>query len=274
MSGFHKPKVKAPAPELLQKTQEVLDKTGVDTICHASACPNIAECFHRGTATFLILGPYCTRSCAFCNVPRGRGGFDPDEPMRVAQAVEGLGLSYVVVTSVDRDDLSDFGAGAFVATLRAVRERSGAKVELLTPDFQAKTPYLKQIIKAAPDKLAHNLETTERLYKRIKSAGSYAKSLKVLEYYARSGITTKSSLIVGLGESMEELYKAIADLKNVGVRQLTIGQYLRPSSANIPVQKYYSPEEFDDLRSYALAQGFEGVQSGPLVRSSYYAERM
>ncbi len=274
MSGFSKPRVKAPAAELIGRTAEVLRTTGVDTICRASACPNITECFDRGTATFLILGPYCTRSCAFCNVPRGKGAVDESEPARVALAVIKLGLRYAVVTSVDRDDLDDFGARAFVRTVEAIKETSDAKVELLTPDFQAKSDALRLIVQARPDKLAHNLETVRRLYKKIKSAGSYTKSLSVLEYYAKSGIVTKSSLIVGLGESMEELFEAIKDLKEAGVRQLTIGQYLRPSPQNIAVQRYYGPEEFKELASFALELGFEAVQSGPLVRSSYYAERM
>ncbi len=273
--NFVKPKVKAPAPELIGKTKHILDIYKTHTICIESACPNITECFERGTATFLILGDICTRRCHFCNVAHGKPKeVDESEPMRVAAAVRDMGLRYVVVTSVDRDDLADFGATQFVKVCQAIKERTNTKVELLTPDFKAKVELLNRIIQAGADKLAHNIETVERLSKKIMPGCSYKKSLKVLEHYAKSGIVTKSSIMVGLGEEWQEIEKTLEDLRNAGVRQLTIGQYLSPSPAHTSVVRYYSPEEFDKLRQMALDIGFEAVVSGALVRSSYYAERI
>ena len=273
--NFVKPKVKAPAPELIGKTKNILDRYKTDTICLESACPNIAECFARGTATFLILGDVCTRRCHFCNVAHGKPkDVDESEPVRVASAVEDMGLKYVVVTSVDRDDLADFGAMQFVKVCQAIKERTEAKVELLTPDFKAKKELLDRIIQAGADKLAHNIETVERLSKKIMPGCSYTKSLDVLEHYAKSGIVTKSSIMVGLGEEWQEIERTLEDLRNVGVRQLTIGQYLAPSPAHAPVVRYYSSKEFEELRQMAFNIGFEAVVSGTLVRSSYYAERI
>ncbi|BCD68152.1 lipoyl synthase [Nitratiruptor sp. YY09-18] len=272
---YLKPRVKAPAPELIDTTLKILQKNSVNTICLESHCPNITECFHRKTATFLILGDICTRSCKFCSVKHAKPlPFDPTEPQRVARAVKELGLSYVVITSVDRDDLPDFGVSGFVAVTQAIKEQTDAKIELLTPDFKAKSELLAQIIAANPYKLAHNIETVERLSRWVMPGCSYQKSLKVLETYAKSGIITKSSLMVGLGETKKEIYESLQDLRCAGVQQLTIGQYLQPTSKQLPVQKYYSSQEFEELRQYALSLGFKAVEAGVLVRSSYYADKL
>ena len=274
--SFVKPKVKAPSPELIGNTERVLKRYNTNTICLESKCPNIAECFARGTATFLILGDICTRQCKFCNVTHAKPlDIDPMEPERVASAVQELGLSYVVVTSVDRDDLDDLGADQFVKTIRSIKMASPrTKIEVLTPDFQAKKELLGRIIDAKPYKLAHNIETVQRLSKKIMPGCSYTKSLKVLEYYAGSGIMTKSSIMVGLGESLDELRQSFQDLASAGVMQLTIGQYLQPSPNHAPVAKYYTPEEFELLREIAQEAGIHTVVSGVLVRSSYYADKL
>lgn len=267
---YLKPKVKAPAPELVSNTETILQATATNTICMASACPNRSECFARGVATFMILGNICTRTCRFCNVPHGKPPPpDPSEPVRVAEAVRRLGLSYVVITSVDRDDLADFGAKQFAKVCQMLQ---GVKVELLTPDFQGNLEAAQRVVDANPYKLAHNIETVERLTKVVMPGSSYKKSLKLLEFYAKSGILTKSSLIVGMGEQMEELAVTFKDLANAGVRQLTIGQYLQPSCEHLPVAKYYTQEEFKQLATMAQAAGIKKVVSGPLVRSSYYAD--
>ncbi len=270
-----KPRVKAPSPELIGDTQEVLQRHSLNTVCIASRCPNIGECFFRGTATFMILGDRCTRNCKFCSVAHARP-LPPDasEPERIARAVEELGLRYVVITSVDRDDLADFGASHFVRVTEAIRKRTDARIELLTPDFKGDSAALAAVIAAKPHKLAHNIETVRRLHRFIKPGSSYERSLAVLRTYANSGIVTKSSLIVGLGESIEEIEQTLQDLYDAGVRQLTIGQYLQPSKEQLPVQKYYTPEEFAALEAVAKDIGFEAVASGALVRSSYYAERL
>ncbi len=272
---YLKPRVKAPAPELVADTLQVLQRHRTNTICLESGCPNVSECFHRKTATFLILGNSCTRNCKFCAVAHAKPTpLDPTEPKRVARAIKELGLSYVVITSVDRDDLADYGASHFVAVVEAIKEQTTAKIELLTPDFKAKAALLAKIIAAKPYKLAHNIETVRRLSKRIMPGCSYDKSLEVLATYASSGIITKSSLMVGLGESMDEIYQTLEDLKAIGVQQLTIGQYLQPSPLQVPVQKYYSPHEFSEMREYALSLGFLAVEAGALVRSSYYADKL
>ena len=272
---YLKPRVKAPSPELIDATKKILDKNQTNTICTQSLCPNISECFMRGTATFLILGDICTRNCKFCSVTHAKPKeVDTSEPKRVAQAVSQLGLRYVVITSVDRDDLSDYGANQFVAVTKEIQKRSSAKIELLTPDFKANEELLHKVIEAKPYKLAHNIETVRRLSKKIMPGCSYEKSLKVLEIYAKSGIITKSSLIVGFGESKKEIEEALVDLKNAGVRQVTIGQYLRPTKGQLPVQKYYTPEEFYEIEAMGKTIGFDAVVAGSLVRSSYYAERL
>ncbi len=267
---YLKPKVKAPSLELIEKTSAILRQNGTNTICMESGCPNVSECFLRGTATFLILGSICTRNCRFCAVTHSKPGeVDLNEPKRIAKAVNELGLNYVVITSVDRDDLKDLGSRQFV---KCVEELRGIKVEVLTPDFQAKEEILDFVAGSAPYKLAHNIETVERLFKKIMPGCSYKKSLKVLSRYAKSNILTKSSIMVGLGEREEELLRTFRHLIEAGVSQLTIGQYLQPSPSHAPVEKYYTQSEFEKLKEAAMGFGFKSVVSGPLVRSSYYAD--
>jgi len=272
----YKPKVRAPDPELVSRTEKILTAHALTTVCEESACPNRTECYERGTATFMILGDTCTRACRFCNVKTGRGvPPDASEPERIAKAVKAMGLKYVVITSVDRDDLPDYGAEHFaevVAKLRVVVPE--VKIELLTPDFRADTKALDTVISSAPDKLAHNEETVKRLSPSVRPQSDYARSLETLRYYAQhfSG-PVKSSLMVGLGEREEELLQTMQDLYTVGVRELTLGQYLQPTSTHIPVTDYFPPEYFIYLKAKAYDIGFKAVASGVLVRSSYYAER-
>ena len=274
---FSKPRVKAPDPRLIARTDEVLKAHGLTTVCEESACPNRAECYLRGTATFMILGDTCTRACRFCNVKTGRGAPpDPSEPERVAAAVRDLGLRYAVITSVDRDDLPDYGSSHFAAVVRAIREHApGVKIELLTPDFRGDPEALDAVVAAAPDKLAHNEETVRRLSPAVRPQSDYDRSLAVLRHYAeRFGGPVKSSLMAGLGESEEELVETMEDLYEAGVRELTLGQYLRPTPRHHPVAAYHPPEFFERMKRIAESIGFSAVASGILVRSSYYAERL
>ena len=274
---IQKPRVKAPDPRLIAKTDDVLRTHGLTTVCEESACPNRAECYQRGTATFMILGDTCTRACRFCNVKTGRGAPpDPEEPERVAAAVRDLGLRYAVITSVDRDDLKDFGSHQFAAVVRAIRQASPqTKIELLTPDFRGDKGALDAVIAAAPDKLAHNEETVRRLSPLIRPQSDYDRSLAVLRYYAeRFDGPVKSSLMVGLGETETELTQTMEDLYAAGVRELTIGQYLQPTPRHAAVVRYFSPEYFEKLKEKAYIIGFSAVASGILVRSSYYAEKL
>jgi len=247
------------------------------TVCEEARCPNVGECFQNGTATFLILGDVCTRACAFCAVTSGRpGGLDAAEPLKVAQAVSRLGLRHAVVTSVTRDDLPDGGASVFAATIRAIRRLSpGTSVEVLIPDLQGSHDALAKVMAARPDVLNHNLETVPRLYRRVRPKAVYGRSLELL---ARAGqvdgdAITKSGLMVGLGEEREELLAVMAELVAVGCQVLTIGQYLQPTPRHLPVARYYHPDEFAGLAREGRRLGFRHVESGPLVRSSYHAER-
>jgi lipoic acid synthetase len=272
----YKPKVKAPDPELILKTDHILRQKSVTTVCEESGCPNRAECYQRSTATFMILGDTCTRACRFCSVKTGKGiSPDPTEPERIATAIKELGLSYVVITSVDRDDLPDFGAKHFESVVCSIRAIvPDVKIELLTPDFRADESALERIIECSVDKLAHNEETVRRLSPSIRPQSSYKRSLQVLSYYSKNfSAPVKSSLMVGLGESKKELTETMEDLLKAGVEELTIGQYLQPSPSHYPVISYYPPEFFEEMRSKALEMGFKAVSSGVLVRSSYYAER-
>ena len=274
---IHKPRVKAPDPHLIAKTDEILRAHDLTTVCEESACPNRTECYARGTATFMILGDTCTRACRFCNVKTGRGlPPDPEEPERIAAAVRDLGLRYAVITSVDRDDLSDYGSSHFAAVVRAIREHAPeVKIELLTPDFRGDQTALDTVIAAGPDKLAHNEETVRRLSPQIRPQSDYDRSLEVLRHYAeRFEGPVKSSLMAGLGETTEELLETMEDLFAAGVRELTIGQYLQPTPRHTPVAQYHPPEYFATLEKAACDIGFEAVASGVLVRSSYYAERL
>ena len=271
----YKPKIKAPNPELIKNIQKILNNNALTTVCEAAACPNRAECYARNSATFMILGDVCTRACSFCNVKTGHGKtIDKQEPQHLAQAIKELALKYVVITSVDRDDLKDYGAGHFYACVRAIKEvNPSLKIELLTPDFKYNSSSLDTIIKSDVYKLAHNQETVRRLSKRVRPQSDYDRSLKVLEYYAKNAkAVIKSSLMVGLGENVNELRESMQELRDVGVSELTFGQYLQPSSSHHKVEKYYTESFFDDIKEEAHAMGFSAVASGILVRSSYFAE--
>lgn len=252
----------------------ILHSQRLHTVCQEARCPNIGECWNRGTATFMILGDICTRGCRFCNVKTGKPqDLDPEEPRRLAQAALQMGLRWVVVTSVDRDDLPDGGASQFAAVVRELRKTiPEAGVEILIPDFRGKPQALEIILQHPPDILNHNIETVPRLYRRVRPGADYHWSLHLLEMFAQEGIITKSGLMVGLGETMEEVRSVLQDLHDHGVRSVTIGQYLRPTPEHWPVVRYVSPEEFTQLSDYARSLGFDHVAAGPLVRSSYHAE--
>ncbi len=259
------------------EVRSALAEGKLNTVCESARCPNQCECFAAGTATVMILGNVCTRNCRFCAISSGAPAApDAEEPGRVAELAEKLGLSHVVVTSVTRDDLPDGGAGHFVETIGLLRKRPGATVEVLTPDFKGCARALDRVLDAAPDVFNHNLETVKRLQAGIRPQASYEQSLGVLRAAAGrdSGPLVKSGLMVGLGETDEELREAIEDLYEAGCRLLTIGQYLAPSRGHIPVQRFVPPAVFDEYREWALAMGFAAVVSGPLVRSSYHAGEM
>ena len=270
-------KVKLPSDPSFFHVSEVLKAHRLHTICRSARCPNIGECWSNRTAAFLILGDTCTRACSFCAVAKGRpSALDEAEPGRVAGVVRSLGLKYAVITSVTRDDLADGGASIFARTIRAVRRESPqTKIEVLVPDFDGSMEALDAVLDAEPDILNHNLETTESLYPQIgRPAGNYRRSLEVLAAAKRRKAFTKSGLMIGLGERQEDVLQTLSDLRRAGCDLLTIGQYLRPSQANPPVEKYYSPGEFDELRTTALDFGFADVVAGPLVRSSFHADRL
>jgi lipoic acid synthetase len=264
-------------PEL-ERVRELVGGQQLHTVCYSAACPNLGECWSRGTATFMIGGNQCTRRCGFCDVITARpDALDPFEPGRVAQAVETLGLGFAVVTCVARDDLPDGGAGQMAATLRAIRQRSpGTGVEVLIADYKGDEAALRTVLAASPDVLNHNLETVERLQRRVRPAASYRRSLRVLRRAGelRPDIPTKSGLMLGLGEREEELLAALRDLRAAGVRLLTLGQYLRPSPDHLPVERFVPPTEFDAWADRARELGFTEIASGPLVRSSYRAEKL
>ncbi len=251
---------------------------GLHTVCESARCPNLGECWSAGTGTFMILGNICTRGCRYCAVPKGRPeALDLDEPRRVAGAVRAMGLRHVVVTSVDRDDVPDGGASIFAEVVRRVHaECPGTRVELLIPDFRfCKTDALAVVMEAGPDFLNHNIETAPRLFPSARKGGSYEVSLRLLADCVRRwpGIPTKSGMMLGLGETDAEIEGVLRDLRGAGVRILTLGQYLQPGVGYLPVEKFYTPEEFVAWRDRAVALGFDHCESGPLVRSSYHAER-
>jgi len=269
--------VRLPSDPSFFHVAEILKEHRLHTICRSARCPNIGECWSLRTAAFLILGDTCTRACGFCAVAKGKPSA-PDEadPGHVAAVVRSLGLKYAVITSVTRDDLADGGASIFARTIRAVREESPrTKIEVLVPDFDGSMEALDVVLDAEPDVLNHNLETTESLYPRIgRPAGNYRRSLEVLAAAKRRKALTKSGLMIGLGEKMEDVLQTFSDLRRAGCDLLTIGQYLQPSRANAPVEKYFSPGEFNDLRTIALDFGFADVVAGPLVRSSFHADEL
>jgi lipoic acid synthetase len=267
-------KVRAPGGPGFTETMATVRELGLHTVCQEARCPNIGECWGHKTATFMLLGDTCTRNCGFCAVAHGRPLIvDPEEPGRVASAVARLGLRHVVVTSVDRDDLPDGGAAHFAATARAIRELLPAcRVEVLVPDFKGRLESATEVAAAPIDVFNHNLETVPRLYKRVRAGAGYERSLAVLERAGeRPGLLTKSGLMLGLGEREDELLCVFSDLRRIGCDILTLGQYLRPSADQLPVERYVAPEEFASLRERALALGFRHVEAGPLVRSSYHA---
>ena len=265
-----------PSGSSCEQVRGLLHRAGLHTVCQEAQCPNLFECFARQTATFLILGDHCTRNCRFCAVAHGQPGPpDLDEPRCVAEAAARLDLRYVVVTSVTRDDLADGGAGHFAATIAALRRKMGSVgIEVLIPDFQGDPQALETVLDAGPDVLNHNLETVARLYPAVRPEADYRRSLDLL---ARSrathpSIPTKSGMMLGVGETDAEIRRALGDLLAAGVRILTLGQYLQPSRAHLPVMRYLPPEDFDAWRDTALGMGFSAVASGPFVRSSYQAQ--
>jgi len=269
-------KVRFPASPQFARLQGLMRESALHTVCEEARCPNIGECWSRGTATFMILGDTCTRSCGFCAVKTGRPlALDTDEPRRVALAIQRMGLRHAVITSVNRDELPDGGAAIFAETIRWTRRLSpGTTIEVLIPDFRGAQAALETVMAAAPQILNHNIETVPRLYRRVRPQAIYERSLRVLRmaHELDPGAVTKSGLMVGLGETREELLRVFGDLRVNGVDVLTVGQYLRPTPAHLPIERYYHPDEFADLKSEALAMGFRHVESGPLVRSSYHAE--
>ena len=268
-------KVRAPGSENYLRLRGIMRELRLNTVCEDAHCPNIGECWHHGTATFMILGDICTRACAYCAVAHGRPNeLDLAEPARVAEAIARMGLQHAVITSVDRDDLADGGASIFAETIRQTRAHvPRCRVEVLIPDFQGVESSLRAVLDAGPDVLNHNIETVPRLYRMARSGGKYPRSLALLDRSRRyrPAIATKTGIMVGLGEELDEVVAVFDDLRQAGVSILTIGQYLRPSPAHAPMTRYYHPDEFADLKRIALAKGFVHVESGPLVRSSYHA---
>jgi len=255
---------------------DVLSDFPVNTVCVEARCPNQGECFERGVVTFLILGRVCTRKCSFCAVSRGEPQpVDPDEPDAVASLVKRLDLSYVVITSVTRDDLPDHGTGHFRKVVEKIREkRERTRVEVLIPDLGGRVDFLAEIISARPDVISHNLETVPRLYESVRPGADYTRSLSIIEGVKRlcSGVYSKSGIMLGLGESLEEVFEVMRDLRDVGCEILTVGQYLSPSRDHAKVARYVHPDEFEEIRQVGLEMGFKHVASGPYVRSSYVAD--
>lgn len=258
-------------------THDLLRELRLETVCENARCPNRPECYARRTATFMILGNVCTRPCGFCSVPRGEPvDLEADEPERVALAAHRLGLRHVVITSVTRDDLPEGGADHFFRCIQAVRAKTGAVVEVLTPDFLGDTAAIDRVLEARPEVYNHNMETVPRMYKKVRGRADYQRSLHLLDYVKRRSPSTitKSGLMLGLGESIEELLGVLADLRGVKCDTLTLGQYLAPTLKHVPVARYLPPQEFDALAVWARSLGFSQVASGPFVRSSYHAEEM
>ena len=270
-------KVRLPSGPGFANLKQLVRRQQLHTVCEDARCPNIGECWGAGTATFMILGEVCTRACKFCAVKTGLPPvYDLDEPRRVADAIKELNLKYAVITSVDRDDLEDGGASIFAETIRLTREASpGIKIEVLIPDLRGDREALRKVVEAEPDVLAHNVETVPRLYRTARAGSRYHRSLKVFLDAKSFGLEmrTKSSLMLGLGEKEDEVLQVMKDLRNARVDILTLGQYLQPTKEHLPVVRFYSPAEFRELRSAGLSMGFAYVESGPLVRSSYHAEK-
>jgi lipoic acid synthetase len=268
-------KARAPVGENYHNLKKLARDLKLHTVCESAHCPNIGECWHHQTATFMMLGNLCTRRCGFCAVPKGRPEpIDFDEPRRVAEAVAALGLKFAVITSVDRDDDLPGGARAFAMVIDEVRKQApGCRVEVLVPDFQGKEEVIKIVVDARPDILNHNTETVPRLYRAVRSGARYERTLRLLEYAkeVEPATVTKTGVMVGLGEETKELLEVFRDLASIKCDILTIGQYLRPSKDHVPMTRLYTPQEFAELKTEALKMGFAHVESGPLVRSSYHA---
>ncbi len=268
-------RARAPVGERYEALTSLMRGLALHTVCEEARCPNIGECWNRGTATFMILGDVCTRACGFCAVKTGLPGRPPDpmEPARVADAIGRMGLKHAVITSVNRDDQKDGGAGIFAACIHAVRARvPGCAVEVLIPDFKGNWDALQAVIDARPDVLNHNTETVPRLYRRVRPGARFERSLELLRRSKDAGLLTKSGIMVGLGEEWTEVEDTIRAIRGSGTDVLTVGQYLRPSREHLPLQRYYTPDEFAQLKTFALGLGYGHVESGPLVRSSYHAD--
>ena len=268
-------RVKLPIGENYRKVRGLVDQHNLHTICESGSCPNMGECWGEGTATFMILGNICTRSCGFCAVVTGKPEkVDEFEPGRVAESVKIMGVKHAVITSVDRDDLKDGGAEIWAQTVRAIRYKSpGTTLETLIPDFAGKWENLQKIIEVAPEIVSHNLETVRRLTKQVRIQAKYDRSLEVLFRLKKGGMKTKSGIMLGLGETQEEVIETMFDLRNVGVDILTLGQYLQPTPNHLPIKEFIHPEIFDYYKKEGINMGFRYVESGPLVRSSYHAEK-
>ncbi|MEY5043087.1 MAG: lipoyl synthase [Bacteroidota bacterium] len=268
-------RVKLPTGENYRKVREIVTEHRLHTICESGHCPNMGECWGEGTATFMILGNVCTRSCGFCNVATGKPlEADPFEPGRVAQSVRLMGVKHAVITSVDRDDLADGGSEIWAATVRAIRHQSPeTTLETLIPDFAGKWDNLARIIEVAPEIVSHNLETVRRLTRQVRIQAKYDRSLEVLRRLRQAGLRTKSGVMLGLGETVQEVEETMEDLRQVDCQILTLGQYLQPSPKHLPVAEFIHPDVFAQLKEKGLQMGFRYVESGPLVRSSYHAEK-
>jgi lipoyl synthase len=269
-------RVKLPTGTNYRAVRNVVDQYKLHTICESGRCPNMGECWGEGTATFMILGNICTRSCGFCNVATGRPlPVDWDEPDRVARSIQRMKIKHAVLTSVDRDDLADGGSIIWAETVAAVRRlSSGTTMETLIPDFRGITDQIDRIVEAAPEVVSHNMETVRRLTRQVRIQAQYDRSLEVLRYLKANGVNrTKTGIMLGLGETEDELYQTLDEVRSVGVDVVTLGQYLQPSARHLPVQRFVEPEEFERLGAYARTLGFRHVESSPLVRSSYHAER-
>jgi lipoic acid synthetase len=267
-------KVRIPTGKNYAYLKDLVKRKKLNTVCEDARCPNMAECWHRKTATFMILGEVCTRSCGFCSVKLGKPGvLDYDEPRRVAESVRDLGLKHAVITSVNRDDQKLGGADVFAMTISKIKELvPDCKVEVLIPDFRGVWEALDIVLEAKPDILNHNIETVKRLYHFVRPQADYSRTLELLNHAKQKGFTTKSGLMVGLGEKDNEVKKLLVDLKEVNCDIVTIGQYLRPTKNHLPVQRYVHPDMFREYKAYGLSIGFKHVESGPLVRSSYHAD--
>ena len=268
-------KVKLPTGEAYKKVKGLTQANNLHTICESGSCPNMGECWGAGTATFMILGNICTRSCGFCNVKTGRPlPVDVMEPKKVARSVKIMNVKHAVITSVDRDDLRDGGASIWVETIKEIRKTNpNTTLETLIPDFKGRIKDIQPIINVAPEVVSHNIETVRRLTKKVRIQAKYERSLMTLKYLNEGGIKTKSGIMLGLGETESEVIETMHDLRDVGVSIMTLGQYLQPSKRHLPVVEYISPEQFGKYKKIALSLGFKHVESSPLVRSSYHAER-